>query len=159
MKRQRDDSPAEDQGSAAPGCVQTMPELEGYHAHIYAMSAEADPGLLEIHDRAGRELERVRVGRLHREPVGPHLRPMFQLAFSRTDIAYMLPWLIEHRGSHSVLVHPLLGDALLEHTDAALWLGPPLDLDLAVFGGEVGERIKLSTTNSRASISNGFSPR
>ncbi|MFT5443898.1 MAG: aromatic ring-cleaving dioxygenase [Myxococcota bacterium] len=118
--------------------VHAMPELKGYHAHLYSTSPDSsaggDPELTEIYARAGRELDGVQVGRLHHEPIGPHPRKMFQLAFSRADIVFMLPWLIEHRAAHSVLIHPVLGNALLEHTEAALWLGPPLELDVSLFG-------------------------
>jgi aromatic ring-cleaving dioxygenase len=145
MSESRVDSAMSELDANGRAPLHAMPELQGYHAHLYStspdsswMSAGGDPELAEIHARAGRELDDVRVGRLHHEPIGPHLRAMFQLAFSRADIVFILPWLIEHRAEHSVLIHPVLGDALLEHTEAALWLGPPLELDVSVFGG--GER-------------------
>lgn len=142
MSESRVDSARVELGANGPAPVHAMPELQGYHAHVYStstdsssVSAGGDSELTEIHARAGRELDDVRVGRLHHEPIGPHLRKMFQLAFFRTDIVFMLPWLIEHRAAHSVLIHPVLGDALREHTEAALWLGPPLELDVSVFEG------------------------
>jgi DOPA 4,5-dioxygenase len=36
-----------------------------------------------------------------------------------------------NRGDLTVLVHPETGDQVADHTAHALWLGPPLPLDIA----------------------------
>lgn len=73
------------------------------------------------------------VGEMIPEPIGPHLLPMFEMNFPKDLFADVVLWLMSHRGSLSVLVHELTGDDLNDHTDAALWLGSPVALDLSRF--------------------------
>ncbi len=40
---------------------------------------------------------------------------------------------IRARGTLPVLVHPLVGDVLAEHTRLPVWLGDRLELNLSVF--------------------------
>ena len=107
--------------------------IAGYHAHVYGAADLEGRDLEALHARARRELTRAQVGRLRREPVGPHPVPMFQIAFDRDRLDAVVPWLIERREGRSVLVHPLHGAHLAEHTEDALWLGERLELDVSVF--------------------------
>ena len=111
----------------------------GYHAHVYAPDASDRQTLVAVREAASR-LEGVRVGSLHPQPIGPHRFPMFQLAFEPPALDRVLPWLMAHRCGLPVLIHPLVGDPLLEHRDHAIWLGSPLPLDLAVFGAPTEAR-------------------
>ena len=104
-----------------------------YHAHIY----DANADLEALRTRAEEDLGQpgiARVGRLRPRPVGPHTQPMFQIAFAPEALATMLPWLMQHRGARSVLIHPVHGDVRREHERDAMWLGAPLEINLAVFG-------------------------
>ncbi len=49
---------------------------------------------------------------------------------------------IRARGTLPVLVHPLVGDVLAEHTRLPVWLGDRLELNLSVFeeSGKLGLR-------------------
>lgn len=103
--------------------------IKGYHAHVYfdARTEEAASAL-----RAGLE-ERfdIAFGRWHHKPVGPHTAPMYQVAFGVDRFAEVVPFLALNHGPLSVLVHPTTGDAVADHFEHALWLGPPLALDAA----------------------------
>jgi DOPA 4,5-dioxygenase len=106
-----------------------------YHAHIYY-----DPPTTR--DRAARLRERIAatfpdatVGRWHDELVGPHLRSMYQIAFPHQMLAAFLPWLMLNRDGLAVLLHPETGNAYLDHTDHAAWLGEKLPVRLDVLTG------------------------
>ncbi len=102
--------------------------IEGWHAHIYY-----DPATRPAAERLRAGIgERFagRIGSWHDEPVGPHPTAMFQVAFAVEELPRILPWLMLNRQGLGVLVHPLTGDGLADHTGNALWLGTPLPLRL-----------------------------
>jgi DOPA 4,5-dioxygenase len=106
-----------------------MRAITGYHAHVYF-----DPANREGADRLCAEAGRVfglAVGRMHDKPVGPHPRGSCQLAFGPERFGEVIPWLIVNRGGLTVFAHALTGDALEDHTDHVLWLGPSETLNLA----------------------------
>ena len=106
-----------------------MSPITGYHAHVYfdAASREQARALCEA---AGRTLG-VTVGRIHDNPVGPHPRGSCQLAFAAEHFAAVIPWLIVNRHGLTVFAHAETGDALKDHTEHVLWLGPSETLNLA----------------------------
>ena len=106
-----------------------------YHAHIYDANADLD-ALRRLAEQDLGASGLARVGRLRPAPVGPHTQPMFQLAFAPEALPTLLPWLLEHRGNRSVLIHPVHGDVRREHEADAMWLGAPLEIDLSVFGDD-----------------------
>lgn len=71
---------------------------------------------------------RVFVGQMIPEAIGPHTLPMFEINFPKEEFADVVLWLMHERRDLSVLVHELTGDDLYDHTQAALWLGPVVDL-------------------------------
>jgi len=61
--------------------------------------------------------------------VGPHPLGSFEVLFTREVFADYVTWLAFHRpASMSILVHPLTALQLADHTDHAMWLGPPLTM-------------------------------
>ena len=105
-------------------------EIKGYHAHIYydpatrAAAAQVREGLSQFN---------VELGRWHDEPVGPHLKSMYQAAFSAEEFGRVVPWLMLNREGLDVLVHPRTGgDATGDHLDRSLWLGKKLELNMDV---------------------------
>ena len=72
----------------------------------------------------------VRMGRWRDEPVGPHPRPMYQVAFAPEQFHAIVPWLALNRDGLVVLIHPDTGDAPADHADHAIWLGEKLNLDI-----------------------------
>lgn len=102
-----------------------------YHAHVYY-----DPATRKAARQVRLELNRrfkVRLGRWRDEPVGPHPRSMYQVAFQAAEFPRVVPWLMEHHGGLSVLIHPNTDDDLLDHSERALWLGKQLKLKLGMF--------------------------
>jgi aromatic ring-cleaving dioxygenase len=110
-----------------------MSPIAGYHAHVYfdAASREQARALCAA---AGRTLG-VTVGRLHDKPVGPHPRGSCQLAFGAERFAAVIPWLILNRNGLTVFAHAETGNALKDHTEHVLWLGPSETLNLAALSG------------------------
>jgi len=103
--------------------------ITGFHAHVYFDETTA-PQAEALCQRAGAELG-VAVGRFHRRPVGPHPGWSCQLAFNPEQFGQVVPWLALHRAGLVVLVHPLTGDDLADHTAHALWMGGMPELVLS----------------------------
>ena len=74
---------------------------------------------------------RSKLGRFHEEPVGPHPRWSYQLAFPAAVFAHVVGWLALNHGALDVFIHPNTGDELRDHRDCALWLGRSHVLNLA----------------------------
>jgi aromatic ring-cleaving dioxygenase len=104
--------------------------IAGYHAHVYydpKTRAKAERLRVGIGERfAGR------LGSWHDEPVGPHPVAMYQVAFAAEEFPRLVPWLMLNRDGLDVLVHPMTGDAVADHTRHALWLGKPQPLRIEV---------------------------
>ena len=107
-----------------------MPEVTGYHAHIYYdETSRADAAVVR---EALDALFAVRLGRWRDQPVGPHPGPMYQVAFAPDQFDGVVRWLMLNRRGLTVLVHPETGFDLEDHRDRALWMGRALDLKLEV---------------------------
>lgn len=106
-----------------------MTAISGYHAHVYFDAATR--GAAERLCREAGRLFKLTVGRMHDKPVGPHPRGSCQLAFDKDEFAKVMPWLVEHRGGLTVFAHAETGDAIKDHTEHVLWLGPSETLNLA----------------------------
>lgn len=104
--------------------------IAGYHAHIY-YSPESRDVAARVRDAIGARFKAT-LGRWHDEPVGPHPISMYQVAFEAAEFSRFVPWLMLNRQGLSILVHPLSGDAYLDHATYALWLGTPVPLRLDV---------------------------
>ncbi len=105
-----------------------LDRIDGYHAHIYydpTTRAKAD----RLRQGIGERFE-TRLGNWHDEPVGPHPVSMYQVAFAVAEFPRLVPWLMLNRDGLDVLVHPLSGDSLADHTRFAMWLGKALPLRL-----------------------------
>ena len=83
-------------------------------------------------EEAGKQFS-VTVGRIHQKPIGPHPSWSCQLAFSRNEYTDLLTWLALNRNGLTILIHPLSGNDLKDHTDYASWMGEPQALNLDVF--------------------------
>jgi DOPA 4,5-dioxygenase len=103
--------------------------IENYHAHVYYDAATRTQAH-KLCAAAGKTFG-VKIGRMHDNPVGPHPRGSCQLTVGNDQFAEVLPWLIVHRGALTIFAHAQTGDALKDHTDHVLWLGPSEKLKLS----------------------------
>jgi aromatic ring-cleaving dioxygenase len=103
-------------------------KIDSFHAHVYFDSTTRE---VAGHVREGLgEHFQVQLGRWHDQLVGPHTKPMYQVAFAVDQFDKVVPWLMLHREGLDILVHPNTGDAVVDHTDHALWLGEKLAVNL-----------------------------
>ena len=71
----------------------------------------------------------VVLGRWKEEPVGPHSRAMYQVAFAPDQFDSVVRWLMVNRSGLDVLVHAETGLGHAgDHTTRALWLGQALPI-------------------------------
>ena len=105
-------------------------DIKGFHAHVYFESDETRKIAAKIRNYAEQNFDVV-MGRWREEPVGPHPKPMFQIAFQPVLFEQIVPWLMLNRGGLSILVHPETGDHVADHRDFPLWLGEKLELDIS----------------------------
>lgn len=109
---------------------QKLSLIKGYHAHLYFEESTFEQAQV-LAQEVGKRFQ-VTVGRLHRQPVGPHPSWSCQLAFKRNEYADLLSWLALNRKGLTILIHPLTGNDLKDHTDYASWMGKPQVLNLDV---------------------------
>lgn len=109
-------------------------EFSNYHAHLYFDDSSLELAT-ELRNKVYNQLG-LYVGNLHTKLVGPHPKWSFQISFTSEDFDIFLPWIDKNRKGLSVLLHPVTGDELIDHTEYASWLGQPLTLKLSIFDAE-----------------------
>lgn len=107
--------------------------IEGYHVHVYFDESTFEQAKI-LCEEAGKNFS-VKVGRMHSKPVGPHPCWSCQLAFSLDEYANLSSWLALNRQGLTILIHPLTGNDLKDHTDYASWMGESQTLNLDVLRG------------------------
>jgi DOPA 4,5-dioxygenase len=118
--------------------IRRVGEIASYHAHLY-FDPERERDTALVLRAAIAERFAVRLGTVRDEPVGPHSRAMYQVAFAPELFGSLIPWLMLNRRGLSVLVHPNTANQRRDHLDDALWLGEPLSLKGEVLPDEDGE--------------------
>jgi aromatic ring-cleaving dioxygenase len=102
-------------------------EIVSYHAHIYFEGDEQRAAALLLRERIAKRFA-VALGRVHERLVGPHARPMYQVAFNPETFASFVPWLMLNRMGLTVLVHPNTSRPRSDHLIHSLWLGEVLPI-------------------------------
>jgi DOPA 4,5-dioxygenase len=108
------------------GVMQDMAAIKDYHIHVYydaATQAEAAQLRQWVEERFAGQM---RMGNWHDEPVGPHVRAMYQIAFPPEVFAALVPFIMINRMGLTVLVHPQSGRPRDDHTLHAMWMGEVL---------------------------------
>ena len=104
---------------------------KGYHAHIY-FDDLSEPLAADIYQKIDAQFN-FELGRFHKKAIGPHTKWMFQVPFTHRDFDHFITWLEQNRDGLSILIHPLTGDNLEDHSLYASWLGSPIKLNLEIF--------------------------
>jgi aromatic ring-cleaving dioxygenase len=107
-----------------------MPELKGYHAHVYY-----DPATRPIAERLREAMLgrfAVRPGAFSDEPIGPHPISQFSVIFQTEEFQNVVPWLMLNREGLDVLIHPLTESSYDDHSKNAIWIGKPVPMRLDV---------------------------
>jgi len=108
-------------------------EITGFHAHIYFDTSSREAAA-RVREGLGASFE-VQLGRWHDKPIGPHPKPMYQVAFLPEQFGKVVPWLMLNREGLDILVHPSTGDDVGDHTDRSMWLGEKLELNIESLRG------------------------
>lgn len=103
-----------------------------YHAHIYF-----ELGQQSVAEKVHQAIQSSRdditaIFPLVTRKVGPHDKPMFEVHFNNNQHGF-IEWLAQHRAGLSVLIHPVTGNDLADHTSNATWLGKALHLHTEMF--------------------------
>ena len=103
-----------------------------YHAHVYFDSNTVEFAA-DLCAETGK-LFKVKVGTVHRKPVGPHPNWSCQITFGSALFDSIVTHLDKNRKNLSILIHALTGNDYKDHTDYAYWLGSSVELDLSALG-------------------------
>ena len=103
-------------------------EITGFHAHVYYDTTSRDAASW-VREELSSRFE-VGLGRWHDQPIGPHPKAMYQVAFAPALFGAVVPWLMLNRQGLDVLIHPETGDDVGDHRDRSLWLGEKLPLNI-----------------------------
>ena len=105
-----------------------------WHAHIY-FSEEERPAAETLRQTFTRMSDTAAgpqilfVGRMAEGKVGPHPIPQYEVHFLEASRAAVVAAILAT--GLRALVHPLTDDDLADHTRLGIWIGEPLELDLA----------------------------
>jgi DOPA 4,5-dioxygenase len=117
----------------------------GYHAHIYYDPAKTR-GTAERVCAALAENFPVEIDGFRDGPVGPHPVANVLVVFRPEQFGDVAPWLMQHRDGLDVLLHPLTENAVLDHSNYAIWLGTPVGLRLDTLPHGRGGRLPSGVT-------------
>jgi DOPA 4,5-dioxygenase len=108
--------------------IESIDTIQSFHAHIYFDGPEQADIAKRLRDAIAQRFSVV-MGRWWDEPIGPHARPMYQVAFSADEFGRFVPWLMLNRAGLAILVHPNTRYPMRNHLSDALWLGEILALN------------------------------
>lgn len=102
-----------------------------YHAHVFFDLAE-EPQIQQLRIKLCERLSpEIFMGRLLLKAVGPLPKPMFQMEFEQYFLDEVILQLTDLFSDFPVLIHPLIEDEYLAHTEHARWFGERLTLNLS----------------------------
>jgi DOPA 4,5-dioxygenase len=146
---------------ASQAIARTMEPIKEWHFHTYWFAKENHPSAAEALRLHAALLEEIKSdpsfvvvchgvtgdilpgfeGRpppLNHRPVGPHLSGSFETWVPQESLPRALSWFTQHRGSLSILIHPLTRYERADHSTHATWLGTPWTIDLETLREDAG---------------------
>ncbi|GCE82478.1 DOPA 4,5-dioxygenase family protein [Komagataeibacter diospyri] len=102
----------------------TLAEITSFHAHVYFDDAATRDMAARLRDQIAARFP-VRLGRWHEVAVGPHVAPMYQVAFGLDLFAKLVPWLMLNHNGLSILIHPGTINPRRDHMRDGMWIGRP----------------------------------
>lgn len=132
--------------------VRPLAEIASYHAHVYFSGDEQARAARRLRERVAERFA-VRLGTWHERAVGPHDRPMFQIAFPPDLFGTVVPWLMLNRDGLSVLVHPNTTNPKRDHVTDRLWMGEALALEEEVLAERDDHPEAVGELNTEPTIS------
>lgn len=112
-----------------PGPDRDAAAISEFHAHIYFSGADARAHAFHLRERLLADFGGT-AGGVRETAGGPHPEPDLLVHIPVGRFADAVPFLMLNRAGLSILVHPETGEPVRDHTDNALWLGPPLALNV-----------------------------
>lgn len=122
------------------------PKASAYHIHIYFEPGTAgEQKAIDVAQRIdarfpGAVEDAHRVGK-----IGPHTEANIGVTITPESFGEVVSWLQLNSQGLSILVHPRTGDELVDHLDAAMWLGKPVP-----FNDKFFEQLKPKTPKGPA---------
>lgn len=116
-----------------------LEEIKEFHFHVYFFQKNEDSVrfALELRDKIIKLVEKgyfqvVPNPRVNMEPRGPHPVGSYSVWCPKEHFHRLFSFFLLHRGNHSVLVHPLTREDVIDHTERAVWMGPSFPVDTSV---------------------------
>jgi len=108
--------------------------IQAFHAHVYYDESTYKQASTLYHEAS--ERFDISIGRMHKQPVGPHPKWSCQLVFKSQVFGEIIPWLALNRNGLTVFIHANTGDDLKDHTEYTMWMGQMEQLNLEIFKSE-----------------------
>ncbi len=110
-------------------------KFNSFHSHVY-YTTETKQQAFELYQKIAEHFLKdgsfVEMKPLIDRCLGPHTLWMFEFNFNADLFSHAFSFLCEHRNGLSVLIHPISGNEILDHTDYAMFLGRKESLNIGV---------------------------